>query len=103
MKLIPWLQDDAENAEHVWGSSRNNGHMHGLAGVDSPWIKKELRALRALCEESKRERTITKVCYHHTQHPVRLLLKSVLMQGASCRATTRQPSSIRGSPVFCMA
>ncbi len=52
-------QDDAENVEeHGWRSPGGHRHMSaGAAGMDSPWIEKELRALRALCEESKRERS----------------------------------------------
>lgn len=49
------MQEDAENYERHRSPERSLRAAADAAGLNSPWIERELKALRTMCEKNKRD------------------------------------------------
>ena len=58
------LQGDAEDFERHRSPERVRAAADA-AGMSSPWIERELRALRTMCENNKRDNAQAQVCTSH--------------------------------------
>ncbi len=58
------LQEDAEDFESHRSPERVRAAADA-AGMSSPWIERELRALRTMCENNKRDNAQAQVCTSH--------------------------------------
>lgn len=59
-----FVQEDAENCERHRSPERVRAAADA-AGLSSPWIERELKTLRTMCENNKRDHDKAQVCTSH--------------------------------------